>query len=73
MTKFPGPLAINQATKRWRLSDLMRYEAEIAGNDPATVRVERESFLTDKQVAERYGVSRPTVWRWSAGGEQVAA
>ena len=29
MTKFPGPLAINQATKRWRLSDLMRYEAEI--------------------------------------------
>ena len=21
-------------------------------------------YVSDKQVAERYGVSRPTVWRW---------
>lgn len=21
-------------------------------------------YLSDKQVAERYGVTRPTVWRW---------
>lgn len=21
-------------------------------------------YLTDKQVADRFGVSRPTVWRW---------
>lgn len=21
-------------------------------------------FVSDKQVAERYGVTRPTVWRW---------
>lgn len=21
-------------------------------------------YLTDKQIAERYGVSRQTVWRW---------
>ncbi|MFC0201475.1 helix-turn-helix transcriptional regulator [Paracoccus rhizosphaerae] len=21
-------------------------------------------FISDKQVAERYGVARPTVWRW---------
>lgn len=21
-------------------------------------------FVSDKQIAERYGVSRPTVWRW---------
>lgn len=25
-------------------------------------------YLTDKQVAERYAVSRPTVWRWTAEG-----
>lgn len=21
-------------------------------------------FVSDKQIAERYGVTRPTVWRW---------
>ncbi|MEA3252504.1 MAG: AlpA family transcriptional regulator [Pseudomonadota bacterium] len=26
-------------------------------------------FLTDVQVAERYGVSRPTVWRWASLGK----
>jgi excisionase family DNA binding protein len=25
-------------------------------------------FFTDKQLAERFGVSRPTVWRWVAAG-----
>lgn len=73
MVKFPGPLAINEATKRWRLSDLLRYEAAIAGTDPAAVKVERESFLTDKQVAERYGVARGSVWRWAAADDKAAA
>ncbi|HSH84969.1 MAG TPA: helix-turn-helix domain-containing protein [Guyparkeria sp.] len=26
-------------------------------------------YLSDKQVAERYAVSRPTVWRWTAEGK----
>lgn len=26
-------------------------------------------FLTDVQVAKRYGVSRPTVWRWVSTGK----
>lgn len=25
-------------------------------------------YLSDRQVAQRYGVSRPTVWRWSSEG-----
>lgn len=25
-------------------------------------------YLSDQQVAKRYGVSRPTVWRWSSEG-----
>ena len=29
---------------------------------------EQVAFLTDKQVAARYSVSRPTVWRWVAEG-----
>lgn len=24
----------------------------------------RPVFLTDKQAASRYGISRPTIWRW---------
>ncbi|MTH59002.1 helix-turn-helix transcriptional regulator [Paracoccus litorisediminis] len=22
-------------------------------------------YLTDKQIADRYGVTRPTIWRWT--------
>lgn len=25
-------------------------------------------YLSDKQVAQRYGVSRPTIWRWASEG-----
>jgi prophage regulatory protein len=25
-----------------------------------------ERYLSDKQIAHIYGVSRPTVWRWAA-------
>jgi len=25
-------------------------------------------YLSDVQLAERYGVTRPTIWRWSAQG-----
>lgn len=25
-------------------------------------------YLSDQQVAKRYGVSRPTVWRWASEG-----
>jgi len=26
-------------------------------------------YLKDKQVAERFGVTRPTVWRWMHNGD----
>ena len=29
----------------------------------------RRQYLTDKQVAERYGVSRETIWRWDREGK----
>lgn len=25
-------------------------------------------YLTDRQLAERYGVNRATIWRWSQAG-----
>ena len=31
-----------------------------------------QHFLTDLQVAERYAVSRPTVWRWVRIGHMPA-
>lgn len=27
-----------------------------------------DSFLTDRQLAARYRISRPTLWRWVAQG-----
>ncbi|MGE3771477.1 MAG: hypothetical protein AB7I32_01020 [Gammaproteobacteria bacterium] len=72
MQKFPRPVGLAPATKRWKLSDLLRYEAAQAGGDPSSVAVEHERFLTDRQVAERYGIARPTVWRWAAEEKAVA-
>lgn len=28
----------------------------------------KERFLTDKQVADRYGVQRSSIWRWTQTG-----
>ncbi|HKJ77740.1 MAG TPA: AlpA family phage regulatory protein [Gammaproteobacteria bacterium] len=35
--------------------------------------MEAERYLTDRQVATRYGVSRITPWRWARGGDFPAA
>lgn len=34
---------------------------------------ENVEFLTDIQVAERYGISRSTVWRWTALNDRFPA
>jgi len=66
MVSFPQPVSIGDSTKRWRLSDLRRYEAARSGVE-SSAPADEERFLSDKQVAERYGVARGTVWRWAAG------
>lgn len=73
MTKFPKPRKFGPACTRWLDSEIRRYEAEIAGIDPATVKVEQESFHTDTDLAKRYKVARGTIWRWSNADEQAAA
>jgi prophage regulatory protein len=40
--------------------------------------MQTDRFLTDRQIAERYGVSRCTPWRWARNGdfpkpEQISA
>lgn len=71
--KFPQPIKLGPACTRWRASDVLRFEAAIAGIDPATVKVEQETFHTDTDLAKRYKVARGTIWRWAAGDDQAAA
>ena len=30
--------------------------------------IEQKVYFTDREVAARYGVSRPTIWRWLRAG-----
>ncbi|GGB26271.1 helix-turn-helix transcriptional regulator [Allosediminivita pacifica] len=44
-----------------------RADRSAAPRKAAALRTEkqpRKLFLSDKEVAERYSVSRPTIWRW---------
>jgi len=43
---------------------VVRYEAEIADTIPRPI--EQERWLAVRQVAQRFGVSVATIWRWSA-------
>ncbi len=63
----PQPVKIGDGCTRWRLSDLERYEAARAGEqEPSPRKPEDERYLSVKQVADRYGASVPSVWRWCA-------
>lgn len=63
--KLPTPCTFNYC-RRWPLSELEKAEAEARGAPPPEPRNPAdERYLSDKQVAQRYGVSRTTVWRWS--------
>lgn len=74
--RFPHPIKIAPNSTRFRLSDLERFEAECAGEQPPPQRsAADERYLTVQQVAERYSASRPTIWRWinEAGNRKVVA
>lgn len=36
----------------------------IIGVHPVTMRMHQMHYVSDKQLAARFGVSRPTIWRW---------
>lgn len=64
--RFPAPVKLGPSTTRWRLSDLARWEAAQASapiEAPA-----QDAYLTDRDVAARYGIGRVTVWRWAREG-----
>jgi predicted DNA-binding transcriptional regulator AlpA len=73
MIPFPRPVRLARNSTRWRLHDLIVYEAACSGapipeHDPATDR-----YLTDREVAARYGVSRVAPWRWARASHADAA
>lgn len=57
---FPQPIRLGEATTRWRESDLLAWEG-LTEIPPEAFKV----YLRDLEVADRYGVSRATIWRWS--------
>ena len=60
---FPAPFKIS-GRNYWRLGDLRRYEAELAGivHEPQP---DDENFVQTNVVKKRYGgVSDMTLWRW---------
>lgn len=63
--KLPEPIKLNGST-RWCLSQLEVIEAHARGvSNPEPLPSEQERYLSVKQLAERYGVSVPTIWRWT--------
>ena len=36
------------------------------------LRLKEESFITTEQVCNKYGVSKPTLWRWDKSGKLKA-
>ena len=65
MKGFPSPTTLSPGCVRWRFSSLLEYEAERDGSPRPNVAPNDERYLRDVEVARRYGVTRPTVWRWS--------
>lgn len=71
---FPLPVRLGVQATRWRLSDLETYEARIAGEpDPPPRDRASDRYLSVRQVADRYGASVPSVWRWTAQARQEVA
>lgn len=67
-SSFPKPERIGTGCTRWRLSELLAYEAARDGKAPPAVPPERERYLSARQVAARYDASVTSVWRWAREG-----
>jgi len=65
--KFPQPVKLSGNASRWRLSDLLAWEAARNGAAAAPdLPASEERYLRDVEVAARYGVHRVTVWAWAS-------
>jgi len=72
--RFPTPKYFGRL-RYWALSELLRYEAELAGlSPPDPIPPEQEKYLPASQVKARYGgVSDMWLWRRTAAHTDSAA
>lgn len=73
MHTFPHPVKLGPNCSRWPLSRLEQYEAARIGDEYKPRPTADEIYLTDYQVATRYGVHKNSVWRWARESEGAAA
>lgn len=69
---FPRPARLPSGTSAWSLSQLEAFDAMREGREPRAVTPGDERYLRVGQVAARYSVSVPTVWRWASLGARPA-
>ncbi|SEO55565.1 hypothetical protein [Aquisalimonas asiatica] len=62
---FPDGHRLSGGVTRWDPSELAEWEKSQGLDLPPL-----KGMPSVRQVAERYGVSVPTVWRWAASGRQ---
>lgn len=66
-TGFPAGRKVGPNSRRWVPSELLEWEREHGIELP-----EPGGMLDVRQVARRYSVSVPTVWRWVRESRGVA-
>lgn len=69
---FPRPRRYGENVVRWEQYELDCYIALIAGREPPE-RPDKTELLRDTDVAELFGVSRASIWRWCRGNAKAAA
>lgn len=72
MATFPAPRRVGANSTRWRLSDLLTYEAARDGRASPELAPEAERFLSAADVAHRYHVTPSSVWRWASETRRAA-
>ena len=66
---FPQPVRLAPNSTRWTPDAIHAWEQAkgITGLPPLS------GLVRDRDLAERYGVCRETIWRWIKEGETAAA
>jgi len=70
MKNFPSPHRFGAGATRWRLSEILAFEAARTGQKAEPLPPEQERYLRDQDVAQRLGISRNSVWRWAKEAAQ---
>lgn len=59
-------------TSRWRLSDILAFEASRSGAPAPRIEPQADRYLTANDLAERFRVADSTIWRWTMESARAA-